>query len=222
IDPSKYLAELDTPGIAVPAANTAPPVSLKKSRRGFGGKVKVPPDTNIQLDLSNIERGDGMVSVVATGRGEDIEAVELAAWVKQRAASLGPWQASDTGQAALVLDRPRLPEELVEDFPGVRLELGMYKRPGVTIPDRGAPFVPEALVFPETSGAVEGEDLRVVKVLNEIIRQLSEVFIVIPRIHGHGFRAVELRTDRPTGVYDGLPIGTLLLQVTLHHNASPT
>src|SRR5690606_37500619 len=63
IDPSKYLAELDTPGIAVPAANTAPQVSLKKSRRGFGGKVKVPPDTNIQLGLSNIERGDDMVSV---------------------------------------------------------------------------------------------------------------------------------------------------------------
>lgn len=226
IDLSKYTAEPssqpDAPGVIVPAANTAPPASLKKSRRGFGGKVKVPPDTDIELRLSNIERADDRVSIVATGRREEVDAAEVLEWVQQRAKSLGPWGPDGTGQLALVRDSATFPEKLLGQFPDIHLDLRMYKRPGVELPDRGSPVAPENMVFSEISRAIEREDPRMVRILHESIRLLSENFIVIPRTAGYGFRSVQLRSDRSAGVFDGLPIGTLLLQVTLHHNADPT
>lgn len=220
IDLSRYTAEPpgrpDGPAVA-PAANTAPPASLKQSRRGFGGKVKVPSDGDIELRLSNVQREDGRVGVVATGRGKEVDVAEVLAWVRQRAPSLGAWEPHGEGQEAIAADSATLPEELIKQFPGIHLDVGMYQRPGVTIAD----VAPEDMVFPERSGAVEREDPRVVRILHENIRLLAENFVVVPRVAGYGFRAVELRTDRPAGRYDGLPIGTLLLQVTLHHNADP-
>lgn len=215
IDLSRYTAE--PAPVVVPAANTATPAPLKKSRRGFGGKVKVPPDTDIELHLTNVLRTDGRVNVVATGRGEKIDAAEVLAWVQQRAASIGTWEPHGEGQAVIATDSETLPEKLLRDFPGIHLNVSTYQRPGVTITD----VAPESMVFPEISGAVEREEPRVVRILHENIRLLSEGFVVIPRVAGYGFRVVELRTDRSAGVNDGLPIGTLLLQVGLHHNADP-
>jgi hypothetical protein len=221
LDLSKYTAEPAPRQVApdaAPAPSPAAPAPLKKSRRGFGGKVKVPQDTDIELRLSNVGRTDSRVGVVAVGHSGEADADEVLAWVQQRGASLGPWQPQGKGQVTLVPDGDAMPEELMRTFPDVHLNVKMYQRPGITMPNRQAPWSFESMLFPKTEGPTGREEPHMVESLSETIRRLSEEFIVIPKIAGHGFRAVELRNDRSTGVYEGLPIGTFLLEARLDYS----
>jgi hypothetical protein len=198
------------PGKVEPTAPaTPPPVArgFKQGGRGFAGKVLRAADTDIRLELSNIGRSDDKVSITATIR-EGGSGDALRAWTEQRATSLGPWQTAGDSFVALVRDRKTLPEELAEMFPGVRLDVGMYQRPGAK---SQAPDLP-----------IVSEDPGAVKILDDTIRRLSESFIVDPVDQGFEFRTVLLRSDRATGVHEGVPVGTALLRIKLVPAAGPT
>ena len=220
LDLSKYTADAptDEPASAPPPRPTPMAEPAAAPKRGRRGKVAAPPDADIRLVLSNAGRTDDMVSITATGLRKGVDAEALGAWVERRAASLGSWQPLDGTQGVLVQDRRALPEELHKNFPEVRLDVSLYFRPGV----KNSPKVaPGEMNYPEVIASLDRQDPRAITILHAVLRQLSEVFLVVPLVSGHGYRSVELLTDRPTGVYDGLPIGTSLVQVRLRHDADP-
>lgn len=78
-----------------------------------------------------------------------------------------------------------------------------------------------AMKFPQQTTPLHEQDPASITTLNAILARLLEDFDLKPLRSGHGYRAVHLRSRDDTGIFEGLPRGTILAEVNVHHSREP-
>ena len=78
-----------------------------------------------------------------------------------------------------------------------------------------------AMKFPTMTAPIGEQDPVSVKTLTTMIAKLLRHVDVEPLRGGHAVRSVYLRSRRDTGIFEGLPIGSILAEVNLLHDREP-